>query len=161
MSQRLPATDGTGGCDGAQRPHAAVDGLRSCRGRRAAGTSEGEGQGSWRPEGWCMGMYGVWAVWLYGVWDVWCMGHYKAGVTRRLACMAVWGAFGLPKKDFFTFFGSAYSFHTAIQATRLVTPPVYAIQPIQRIQPHTPYSHTAHTPYIPIQQPSAAHTWNR
>ena len=42
-------------------------------------------------------------------------------------------------------------YYTAIQASRIATPPVSAHTAIQR---HTPYSHTRHTPYSPIHHPS-------
>ena len=41
--------------------------------------------------------------------------------------------------------------HTAIQLTRLVTPPLR--DPYIHTA-HTPYTHTSHTPYIPIHAPS-------
>ena len=43
------------------------------------------------------------------------------------------------------------SHRTAIQQTRIVTPPVYVHTAHTA---HTPYSHTAHTPYISIHLPS-------
>ena len=43
-------TEGAGVGDAAQRPHAAVDDLLGRRGRCAAGTGDGEGQGSWGNE---------------------------------------------------------------------------------------------------------------
>ena len=94
-------------------------------------------------------------------------GRDKAGCLY--GCMGgVWAS----KKGFFYLFWKRiqlpysvlHTSDTAIQATRLVTPPVYAIQPIQRIQLHTQHTaiqHIHHTSPYNSPQTCWARGWTR